>query len=238
MSYLINKIDWLSTVHKHSAYEIIVHISGRGILHTEEKDFNVSPGKIIIVPPGTFHNAIADEEMIRIYICGDFNQIFNLSSTVIISDNAERDGASLAKMIYNNRYENPDYVASLCNAFAHFLVQNLKMDDDIGTAIREIIYEITNNFSDCNINLCHILHKSGYSEDYIRSQFKKHTKKTPTEFLSDIRIRHARYLIDIYRNTLPLCEIAEKCGYTDYVYFSRKFKQITGISPQKYKDLC
>ena len=33
--------------------------------------------------------------------------------------------------------------------------------------------------------------------------------------------------------TFP-AEIAEKCGYTDYVYFSRRFKQITGISPREY----
>lgn len=238
MSYLINKVSNLSAAHKHNTYEIIVHIRGTGILHTEKKDFSVSPGKIAIIPPGTIHNAVSDEDLERIYISGDFNQIFNLTCPAIISDNPEKEGLSLAKMIFNNRYENPDYIVSLCNAFAHFIVQNLKMDDAIGTAIREIIYEITNNFSDSGINLCRILHKSGYAEDYIRSQFKKHTEKTPTEFLSDIRIRHARYLIDVYGSKLPLSEIAEKCGYTDYIYFSRKFKQITGISPQKYKDLC
>lgn len=238
MSYLINKINHLSTTHKHSTYEIIIYIRGKGKLVAEGKVFTTLPGTIAIIPPNTTHSASSDEDLERIYISGDFNQIFNLTSPAIISDNQEKEGTSLAKMIYNNRYENPDYIVSLCNALAHFLAQNLKMDDAIGTSVREIINEITNNFSDCNINLCHILNKSGYSEDYIRSQFKKYTKKTPTEFLSEIRIRHACYLIDVYRSTLSLSEISEKCGYTDYIYFSRKFKQIKGISPQKYKDLC
>ena len=78
------------------------------------------------------------------------------------------------------------------------------------------------------------LQKSGYAEDYIRAQFKKFTGKTPTEFLTKIRIYHACYLIDAYKNTLSLAEIAEKCGYTDYVYFSRRFKHIMGISPREY----
>jgi len=42
-------------------------------------------------------------------------------------------------------------------------------------------------------------------------------------------------LIDLYRSTLSLQEIAERCGYTDYVYFSKKFKEVTGVSPRDYK---
>ena len=239
MSYLINTIKHLSGAHRHINYEIIVHIHGTGTLHTDERDFPVSPGKIAIIPPGTIHNGVSDDgELERIYINGEFNQVFNLTSPVIISDNPEREGTLLAKLIFNNRYENPDYVASLCNALAHFLVQNLKMDDSIGMAVKEIIYEITENFHDCNIDLAYILQKSGYAEDYIRAQFKKLTGKTPIEFLTEVRIRHARYLIDVYRNSLPLSLIAEKCGYTDYIYFSRRFRQVMEMSPKKYKDLC
>ena len=101
-------------------------------------------------------------------------------------------------------------------------------------AEKEIISEITDNFYDSNIDLGYILRRSGYAEDYVRAHFKKITGKTPTEFLTKIRIHHACYLIDIYRNSMSLSQIAEKCGYTDYIYFSRKFKQIKGISPQKY----
>ncbi|MBQ6894979.1 MAG: helix-turn-helix transcriptional regulator [Clostridia bacterium] len=76
--------------------------------------------------------------------------------------------------------------------------------------------------------------KSGYSEDYIRSQFKLFTGKTPVEFLTETRINHACYLIDIYKDSMNLSEISEKCGYTDYVYFSRQFKKVMGISPKNY----
>ena len=40
--------------------------------------------------------------------------------------------------------------------------------------------------------------------------------------------------MDIYINSMSLNEISEKCGYTDYVYFSRKFKQVMGMSPRNY----
>lgn len=234
MSFLINLIKSETPFHQHKTYEIIVYMQGTGVFHSTEKDISVSPGKIIIIPPETMHHSLSEGELPRIFISGEFNHFFNLTSPTVISDNADREGALLAKMIYNNRFANPEYIAALTGAFAHFLTQRLKMEDEITQAIGEIIYEISNRFYDSNIDLCDLLKKSGYAEDYIRAKFKKYTGKTPTEFLTNIRIYHARYLIDTYKNTLSLAEIAEKCGYTDYVYFSRRFKQITGISPREY----
>jgi len=234
MSYLINLIKNETPFHMHKNYEIIVYMEGAGVFRSEEKDILVSPGKIIIVPPGTMHHSLSGGELPRIFINGEFNHFFNLTSPTSIADNADREGSLLAKMIYNNRYANPEYIAALIGAFAHFLTQRMKMEDEITQAISEIIHEISHRFYDSNINLCELLKKSGYAEDYIRARFKSATGKTPTEFLTNIRIYHACYLIDTYKNTLSLSEIAEKCGYTDYVYFSRRFKQITGLSPRDY----
>lgn len=235
MSYLINVTKDASLVHKHRNYEIIVYMENNGCFCTPDKKTRVSKGNIIIVPPDTLHGSLMNSGIERIYISGEFSQIFNFTEPVIVSDNDNNDGLTLAKIIYNNRFENPDYVASLCNAFAHFLLCNINMDDNISVAIKEIIHEITENFHNPDIVLCHILNKSGYAEDYIRSCFKKMTGKTPTEFLTEIRVSHARYLIDVYTSGLSLSDIAEKCGYDDYIYFSRRFKQITGVSPRSYK---
>ncbi|MBE7063138.1 MAG: helix-turn-helix domain-containing protein [Ruminococcaceae bacterium] len=234
MAFLINLIKEESSPHTHKNYEIIVYTRGRGIFHATEKDVLVSPGKIIIIPPGTVHSVTFDGRLERIYINGDLNHIFNLAAPTVILDTPEKEGLFLAKMIYANRYTNSEYTAALIGAFAHFLLQSLKMEDAIHLVIKDIVNKITNNFYDSTISLSSLLQKSGYAEDYIRTQFKKSTGKTPTEFLTEIRIRHACYLIDTYKSTLSLSEIAEKCGYTDYVYFSRRFKHILGMSPRKY----
>ncbi len=201
---------------------------------TPEKDIHVSPGKFIILPPEFIHSSKATEDIERIYINGDFNHIFSFSSPLVISDNAEGTGTSLAKMIYNNRYANPEYVSALTNAFAHFLIQNIKAEKDINITIKNIVNYICDNFYDSKLNLNELLNKTGYAEDYMRAQFRAFTGKTPTEFLTEVRISHACFLIDVYKDSLSLTEISEKCGYTDYVYFSRRFKQITGTSPKQY----
>lgn len=237
MSYLINLTKRKLPLHKHKHYEILIYTKGDGLFHCEEKDIPVCPGKIVIVPPETMHSAPLGNDLERISISGDFHQFFSLTSPTLILDNSESEGMSLAKTIYTNRYPNTEYLSALCNAFAYFLLQRLKIDNEMHLIIKDMMNKITANFYDCDISINDLLKKSGYAEDYIRAQFKKTTGKTPTEFLTKIRISHACYLIDVYRNSLSLAEIAEKCGYTDYAYFSRKFKQIMGVSPKKYMTM-
>lgn len=114
-------------------------------------------------------------------------------------------------------------------------MQRFELDSAMQSSVKKIIAEISQNAFDPQIDLAFILSKSGYSEDYVRSCFKKITGKTPNEFLTDIRIKHACFLIDIYKNALSLSEIAERCGYLDYVYFSKKFKSVMGMSPREYR---
>ena len=137
-------------------------------------------------------------------------------------------------MILENRFSNDEYLASLSNALAHFLMQSIQPEKNISKAALDIANTISDNFFDCTLNVGELLKKSGYAKDYIRAHFKLLTKKTPIEFLTEARINHACFLINVYKDSLHLTEIAEKCGYTDYIYFSRRFKQIVGVSPQKY----
>ncbi len=237
MNYLINLLKGDSLAHKHKSYEIVVYINGSGVFHTAKQDFKVSPGKIIIVPPGTEHyTSTENTDCERIFIIGEFNRIFFLPAATMISDNSTNEGMLLAKMIYANRYSDHEYLTALINAFTHFILQNIKMENEIFLATKEIIETISNDFYNSNINLNELLKKSGYAEDYIRVQFKRITGKTPTEFLTQIRINHACYLMETYKNVFSLADVAERCGYTDYIYFSRRFKHIVGVSPRKYLE--
>lgn len=234
MSFLINRIREQTPPHQHNNYEIIVCTGGAGTFHSMGMDIFVSPGTMIIVPPGAVHSSNTDSYFERIYISGAFSHIFNITSPAVILDNSENEGTLLANMIFNNRYANQEYVATLASALAYFLLQSRKAEDNMSMIIEDIINKITSGFYDCNLNLCALLRKSGYAEDYVRAQFKKVTGKTPTEFLTKVRIDHARYLIDVYKSTLSLSEIAVKCGYTDYIHFLKRFKHITGMSPRNY----
>ncbi len=237
MNFIVNYTEKPGIPHIHKNYEIIVCTKGKGTFCCEKYKKDISAGQIIIIPPDTTHNITSKSNIARIYINGELNQFFNLDSVTIIHDSEKGDGLALAKMIYDSRYANFEYVCALTNAFVHFLLSNIKIDNKIHLSIKEIADKISNEFSNSDLHLPQILTESGYSEDYIRAQFKYITGKTPTEFLTTVRITHACYLMDTYRHSVPLTVIAEQCGYTDYVYFSKKFKQITGVSPRKYTEI-
>ncbi|MBQ2967856.1 MAG: helix-turn-helix transcriptional regulator [Clostridia bacterium] len=224
-------------MHRHNNYEIMFYLEGTGYLRTQSTNYPFLPGSIIIVPPGTEHGSISKNGFKNISVSGNFENTLHFKDTVTLFDNAQNEGKLLAEMLYNNRHKNNDFLSKLCLAYIHFILQFTTVTDSIIVSTNKIINEIADNFCDYNINLSHILQKSGYAEDYIRAKFKKITGKTPNAFLTELRIKHATFLIEIYANTFSLQQIAERCGYTDYIYFSKKFKVVMGMSPSEYKKM-
>ena len=222
-------------LHNHKKHEIIYYLKGEGYLRTRDKNLPFSPGTIIIVPPNIDHGSVSKKEFKNICVSGEFEHLLNFTLPVVLFDNEKREGKKLAELIYENRLLNNDYLLSLCISYIHFLCQSVKIDNSINASLKKIISEISANAFDSDFDLKPLLLKSGYSEDYIRHCFKKNIGKTPTEFLSETRIKHSCHLIEIYKDTLSMGQIAEQCGFLDYVYFSKCFKKITGISPAAYR---
>lgn len=239
MSYRISKTEdgvLRYPMHSHKRCEIMLYLEGEGYMQTDGGDVPFSKGTVIIVPPNIRHGSVSKGGFKNISVEGDFEGYLNLDYAVSFSDNASGEGAALAELIYKNRYDGGAYLGSLCTAYVCFLLQRFEVENTIQRAIKKIVLEISENALDPTVSPTEILQKSGYSEDYIRAEFKKSTGKTPIEFLTEVRINHACFLLDIYKNDLSLSEIAEKCGYLDYVYFSKRFKEIKGMAPREYRS--
>ncbi|MDO4328547.1 MAG: AraC family transcriptional regulator [Lachnospiraceae bacterium] len=71
------------------------------------------------------------------------------------------------------------------------------------------------------------------SESYLSTLFKKETGTTLTDFINSTRIRQALILLNT--TSLPVGEVAARCGFLDSNYFSRIFKKQLGLSPREYR---
>lgn len=78
--------------------------------------------------------------------------------------------------------------------------------------------------------LCEHLHLSRrkiyeYSEEFLHCSIAKYIKK--------MRLQHAQTLLT--KTNLPISTISEQCGFSEYNYFCRIFKQENGMSARSYR---
>ena len=71
------------------------------------------------------------------------------------------------------------------------------------------------------------------SKSYLSSLFKKATGSGVVEYLQHIRIERACELLT--NTTLSIAEISTQVGYTDYRFFNKSFKKITGVTAHEYR---
>lgn len=224
-------------LHTHGNFEIMFYIEGEGFLHTPEKDYPFTAGTAIIVPPNIPHGSVSENGFKNISVGGSFGHLLMFEAIKTIYDNTDREGEFFANAIYRNRFSSKALLNSLAESYIHFLLQNTEYETPSLKAVNELCRKIAENAFDSSFNLTDLLTQSGYAEDYIRMCFTKQIGMPPLKFLNKLRIDRAAALINIYKKELPLSQIAEKCGFQDYVYFSKKFKQITGASPKEKLSL-
>ncbi|NOZ21607.1 MAG: helix-turn-helix domain-containing protein [Planctomycetes bacterium] len=69
---------------------------------------------------------------------------------------------------------------------------------------------------------------------YFSRLFKRITRMTVTDYLTELRIERAKRLL---RNTqLRMSEIAHEVGYSRQSYFARKFRDVVGVSPSQFRS--
>lgn len=72
------------------------------------------------------------------------------------------------------------------------------------------------------------------SQWHLSKLLKKHTNQNFCDILNGVRIEQAKKLLK--DPSLKIHEISEKVGFTDVTHFSKKFKQIVGVSANGYRN--
>jgi AraC-like DNA-binding protein len=59
------------------------------------------------------------------------------------------------------------------------------------------------------------------------------TAQTFTQYLNEYRVKMAMDLLK--GGKMKISQVCYHCGFNDLPYFDRKFKQLTGVSPNEYR---
>lgn len=71
--------------------------------------------------------------------------------------------------------------------------------------------------------------------DYLSKKFKKETGQSLSDYITEIKIIEAKRLLMNTDKSIGI--IAADLGYTNFSYFSKMFKEQTGMTPNKYRQI-
>ena len=75
--------------------------------------------------------------------------------------------------------------------------------------------------------------RANYSADHFSRLFRQIVGQTPKEFCIATRLQRAQSLLR--ESSMSIDQIAAALGYADVFFFSRQFKQRTGVSPSRWR---
>ena len=120
-----------------------------------------------------------------------------------------------------------DKMVNACRA-----IRDQKEERSNSVAKKAMLY-IQENYSK-DISLDDVSGLVNISPYYFSKLFKQETGKNFIEYLTEIRLKNARELLQDSR--LSIKEICAQSGYSDPNYFSRIFKKYEGVTPSEFRE--
>ena len=99
--------------------------------------------------------------------------------------------------------------------------------------ISQVVHYMEEHFSDPEMSITALADSLELSTTRFSLSFKEKTGMSPLEYLTLLRVEHAKELLEM--TDLTIRDISARAGYYDSGSFIRRFKQVTGETPAQYR---
>lgn len=249
--------------HWHAPYEVIMPTSGSYRVICNEYEFNLKTGDVLIICPGTLHELLAPSSGERIIFqpsisCISLREIDMITAMLApaVCITPERNPGihpcihDLVQEI-NDVYNSADPYAEtlIYSRFLNILYMAAKViTDDLSQSFhsevlnqrdyfekfRSVCDYINDHFAD-DLTLEYVASMAGFSKYHFSRLFKQYTNTTFYRYLNERRINFAKTLL--ISPDISVLDAAIRCGFSSHTAFLRMFKQLTGCTPTKFRQM-
>lgn len=226
--------------HQHGYWEILLCLKGTGLATIDGQDYPFQDGTIFCIPPGVIHSKRSQDGYSDFSL---FTQDFtppDLSRVLVYQDDADQTFTNLCKIAMRIQLRADPAAERLIDSIADTLYQLLLSWNGTqrhSKAVDDFLRLLMDNLSNCDFDLSQAIADTGYSPSYFRKLFKSSTGLAPIVCFNRMRVEYAKTLLRQSGDQQPIRDIAEAAGFSDPYYFSRVFKEHTGMSPSAYLTL-
>lgn len=95
----------------------------------------------------------------------------------------------------------------------------------------DVLRYIENNFETCSLKS--ISEYFSYSPNYLSTFIRKSTGKTYSQLIREYKMKKTRFYLT--NTTMPIDEIAVKCGFSNLTFFYQKFSELYNQTPKEFR---
>lgn len=211
---------------------IAFRMSGGATIHSGGKEYGVRSNEILYLPQNTAYTAeYTDTEMIAIHF-------------VTARDDPEvevysfQNGEQLYKLFFRAltlwKKKEPGFAVYAMAQLYEIMAKLLENETEANLPqyFLKAVSFINTHYRENNISVDMICSAAGIGATVFRQLFREHYQKTPTEYITDLRLEYARVMIS---GGAPIETAAYESGFNDPKYFARVVKKRFGCTPRALK---
>lgn len=137
-----------------------------------------------------------------------------------------------AELLYQRSCNSVEDMGAYCAYMAERVISYKKFTEQPASIIETILKYVDAHYCE-EISRNDLVNLVYISPDYCSRLFTKETGRTLKQYVTEKRMEKAKRLL---KSELTVKEAALQVGYTNFSYFSKAFRELTGCSPMEYRE--